>query len=132
MSIKQLSLLLVVTFACGGPDPQAVAEAQAFLDSYNDEFLGLYYESAQAEWQSNTEIIEGDTTNAYRTNTANEAMAAFTGSIENIEKAQALLALRDTLEPLQVKQLEAVLYSAANNPQTVSDLVSERIAAETE
>ena len=94
MSVKQLSFVLLVMIACSGPDPQAVAEARTFLDSYTGDLLDLSYESALAEWQSNTEIIEGDTSNAYRTNKANEALAAFTGSIENIETAQALLALR--------------------------------------
>ena len=67
-----------------GPDtgtPSAKGEAQAFLDAYTAEFQRLYYTSAEAEWASNTRIVEGDDTNATRTRAANEAMAAFTGSV---------------------------------------------------
>ena len=36
------------------------------------------------------------------------------------------------MTPLQVRQLEVILYQAADKPQTVPELVRERIAAETE
>ncbi len=121
----------VLSMSCSQQNPEAVAEAQTFLDDYTARLLEVYYASAQAEWQSNTEIIEGDTTNAARTNRANEAYAAFTGSVENIEQARKFLARKGQLDPLQVKQLEAVLYAAADNPATVAELVKERIAAET-
>ncbi|MCB9087862.1 MAG: M2 family metallopeptidase [Calditrichae bacterium] len=123
-----LSLLLWA--GCSSSDPQA--EAQQFLDQYTGEMQKLYYASAKAEWKSNTYIMEGDTLTAAETRRANEAYARFTGSKENIEKAQALLKQRDRLTPLQVRQLQAVLYQAANNPQTVPDLVKARIKAETE
>ena len=42
------------------------------------------------------------------------------------------LASSDVLSDLQVRQLKAILYKAADNPQTVADLVIERIKAETE
>ncbi|MFB3127724.1 MAG: peptidase, partial [Candidatus Acidiferrales bacterium] len=63
-----------------------------------------------AEWESNTRIVEGDDTNAQRTRAANEALAAFTGSIENIETCRRLLVQREQLTPLQVRQLEVILY----------------------
>jgi peptidyl-dipeptidase A len=107
-------------------------EVQAFLDHYNAEFQRLTYESSKAEWVSNTMIVEGDTTNAYRTRLANEALAAFTGGKENIEKATQYLQKKEKLTPLQVKQLEKVLYNAANNPATVEAVVKERIKLETE
>ena len=107
-------------------------EAQGFLDGYTATYADLSYAAAQAEWESNTRIVEGDDTNAQRTRAANEALAAFTGSIENIETCRRLLAQREQLTPLQVRQLEVILYQAADKPQTVSELVRERIAAETE
>lgn len=107
-------------------------DAQAFLDNYSERFQQLYTASSEAEWNSNTRIVEGDSTNAVATRRANEALAAFTGSVENIEKARALMEQKDQLTELQVKQLEAVLYVAANNPQTVPDLVRARIKADTE
>ncbi len=106
--------------------------AQAFLDEYSATYQDLYTKSAEAEWASNTKIVEGDTTNAAATRRANEAFAAFTGSVENIEKARAFLEQKDQLTELQVKQLEAILYTGANNPQTIPDIVKARIKAETE
>jgi peptidyl-dipeptidase A len=105
-------------------------QAQAFLADYNLEYQNLGYESAEAEWTSNTRIVEGDTANAHRTRMANEALAAFTGSEINIETARRLLVNRTQMSDVVVRQLEKVLYIAANNPQTVPDLVKERIKAE--
>ena len=105
--------------------------AQAFLDAYTDNLLPLYYASAQAQWDANTRIVEGDSTNALLVQEADEAYAAFTGSAGNIQQARYFLERKDALTDLQVRQLESILYSAASNPQTVPALVSERIAAET-
>ncbi|QNL20775.1 M2 family metallopeptidase [Hyphobacterium sp. CCMP332] len=105
-------------------------EAQAFLDAYTAEFVDLYYASSEAQWKANTMIIEGDTEIQKAVNAADEALAEFTGKKENIEKARKYLEIQDQLEPLQVKQFESILYMAANNPATVSDLVKKRIAAE--
>jgi len=111
---------------------EAQQDAQAFLDQYSQKYQQLYTASAEAEWRSNTHIVEGDSTNAVATRRANEALAAFTGSAENINKAKAMLAKKDQLTPLQTKQFEAILYSGANNPQIIPDVVKARIKAETE
>ena len=108
-----------------------VAEVQAYIDSYTETYMALDYEASEAQWQSNTMIIEGDTLTSHRTNMAVEKLASFTGSIENIEHARNFLKRKDDLEPLQIKQLEGILYSAANSPQTVPELVKQRIAAQT-
>jgi peptidyl-dipeptidase A len=122
---------LLLLASCGrGTDSRL--EAQTFLDGYSAEYQKLYYASAQAEWRSNTHIVEGDTTNAYATRKTNEALAAFTGSAANIDTARRLLTQRDRLAPIQVRQLERVLYLAADNPETVADLVRQRIKAEAE
>ena len=113
--------------------PQKVQqEAQNFIDAYTQQFQQLYYASALAEWASNTKIVEGDSTNAVATRQANETLANFTGSVENIEKIQRLLKRKEKLAPIQVKQLETMLYQAANNPATVKDVVKARIKAEAE
>ena len=105
-------------------------DAQAFLDSYTEKFQKLYYASAEAEWAANTHIVAGDTINAHNVQVTGEAMASFTGSKEVIEKTRAFLEQKENLDLVQVRQLEGILYSAANNPETVSDIVSKRIAAE--
>ncbi len=128
-----------LTLAACGPsaseDEEAIraalqAEVHAFLDAYTAEYLELDAAASEAEWDSNVRIVEGDDTNRLRLEEAKAAMAAFTGSQDNIDRARSYLERRDALEPLQVLQLEKVLYQAANNPQTVPELVERRIAAE--
>jgi peptidyl-dipeptidase A len=107
-------------------------EVQNFLDTYTTEYVKLYKNSSEAQWLANIEIKEGDTVIAKAAQTADEAMAAFTGSKDNIEKAQKYLAFKDELDSKQRKQLELILYAAANNPQTIAGVVKERIKAESE
>jgi len=105
-------------------------EVQTFLDDYTTTFKKLYYDSAEAEWAANTHIVVGDTLNAYNIQKANEAYAKFTGSSDVIEKTRKYLEQKDNLDIVQVRQLKTILYAAANNPETVSDVVSKRITAE--
>ncbi|WP_456440699.1 M2 family metallopeptidase [Psychroserpens sp.] len=105
-------------------------DVQVFLDEYTKSFTKLYYDSALAEWDANTRIVAGDTTNAYNVQKANEALAKFTGSTDVIEKTRKFLESKDDLDIVQVRQLNTILYAAANNPETVSDLVKQRITAE--
>lgn len=127
-----MSVPLVLLAACAGGKANVQTEADAFLRTYTDTYQTLSYTAAEAEWASNTRIVEGDTTNTYEARMANEALAAFTGSVENIEKARKFLKHRSDLSTLQVKQFDKILYMAANNPQTVPELVKARIKAETE
>jgi peptidyl-dipeptidase A len=107
------------------------SEVQVFLDAYNKKYQELSTISNEADWKSNTHIVEGDTTNASASNKAQEAYAKFTGSAENIANAKKFLAKKAELTPLQVKELNAILYKAANNPGTIPEIVSARIKAET-
>src|SRR5690606_4930436 len=131
--MKKLISLILLPFAllagCSDPQPQQ-SEVQAFLDDYTKEFLRRYTDASEAQWKSLTEIREGDSANVIRAREADEAMAAFTGSKENIEKARGFLNNPESLTPIQKKQLEQILYAAANNPQTIPDIVKERIKAE--
>ena len=128
----------VFMYSCGGNKTtdtnanKALQDSvQSYLDSYNKKYQELSTISNEADWLSNTRIIEGDSTNSTATNKAQEEYAKFTGSIENIEKAKDFLAQKDKLVELQVKQLNAILYNAANNPATIPDVVKARIKAET-
>jgi len=105
-------------------------EADLFLAQYHQRYVPLVYASSLAEWDANTRIVAGDTATADRVRRANEALTAFTGSTDVIVRAQALLSRRAALAPLQARQLDAILRSAAASPQTVPDLVRRRIAAE--
>ncbi len=122
--------LILIAGACNTSKPVSSADAQSFIDAYTAEYVKLSTASSEAQWSANTKIVEGDSTNAKEVERTGEAYAAFTGSKENIEKAQAFLKDESKLSGLQAKQLEKILYFAANNPQTVSDIVKERIKAE--
>lgn len=132
------SAALLLLASCGGGNQQNASSAkgneaaQQFIDQYTNQYVKLYTASSEAQWKANTEIREGDTTNAYKAQMADEAMAAFTGSKENIEQAKKFLADSTTLSPIQKKQLQVILYAAANSPQTIADVVKARIKAETE
>ncbi|WP_231590774.1 M2 family metallopeptidase [Hymenobacter terrenus] len=110
------------------PDYRAIATE--FLADYNAEYVRLITASSEAEWRSNTHIVAGDTANAGATTRANQRMAAFTGSAANIQQLRELLTHKADLTDIQVKQLETALYLAANNPQTVAEVVKNRIQAE--
>ena len=130
--MKLLLGLALLATACSTPvDPAAQEEARTFLTRYDAAYLELQAAAAGAEWDANTHIVEGDDTNAKRVQTTGEALAAFTGSAGNIQRARALLAQQERLGELEVRQLERVLFLAGDNPATVQELVAERIAAET-
>lgn len=130
---SSLSILAAVLVLACQPRPAGAPsklEVDTFLDTYTEKFVELAYAANLAEWDANTHIVEGDDTLVERQKAADAALAAYTGSREVIERAREILAHRDALEPLQVRQLEKILYRAANNPQTVPELVERRIAAE--
>jgi peptidyl-dipeptidase A len=127
--MRKLTLIAATAVGCIGGVRQ---EADTYLTEYAKTYQGLAYEAALADWESNTHIVEGDSTNAVRTRKAKEALARFVGSVENIDRIRGYLGQRRSLTPLQVRQLEVMLYNAADQPQTVAEVVARRIAAETE
>ena len=117
----------------GGGKPNTFQqEVQAKLDSYNKKWQQLLFASAEAEWLLNTHIVEGDEITGQKAEAANKAFAEFTGSKENIEFAQNALKRKKELTPLQVRQLETILFMAGGSPATAGALIDKRIAAETE
>jgi peptidyl-dipeptidase A len=131
--ILMLPAVLLFFAACNNDktaDNAAVQQAaQQFLDNYTAQFVGLYYASAEGQWQLNTHIVEGDTVTSNAAARADQAYADFTGSVANIDSARKYLALKDQLTPVQVKQLETILYMAGNNPASAGEVVARRIAA---
>jgi len=139
-----MRLIIIATttlfiFSCGskksveketGKSKQIVV--QKFLDEYTKEYQRLYTISSEAAWKANIYIKEGDTLTSQAVQKADEEYAAFVGSAENIKMAQEALKSKDALSKKQVRQLEAILYSAANNPGTEPELVAERIKADNE
>lgn len=133
MHMKQYLFITLAAFAfaaCSN-NKKVQQETQQFLDAYNKKYVELSVAANEAQWKVNTMIVEGDSSNAVAAEKANKAYAAFTGSKENIETAKKMLEQKDKLTELQVKQLNKILYLAANNPETLKSLVDERIKAET-
>src|SRR5262245_42082458 len=95
-----LLILPMLVPACASPhakrvNPELEAEVQRYLDGYNATYQRLAAASNEAQWVSNTHIVEGDDTNSKRTQAADEGLAAYTGSVENIETARTYLERRD-------------------------------------
>ena len=132
MKLSAILLGIVFTLASCSTQEDIQGEAQEFIDQYTETFKDLSYRSALAEWRSNTHIVRGDDSNAQATRGAREALAAFAGSGEIIAQDRSLLENQDQLLPEQKKQLRSILFLAADSPQTVPDLVKQRIAKETE
>ena len=107
-------------------------DVQTYLDAYNVAFQKLLIANNEAQWKLNTMIIDGDTITAQIATKTGEAFAQFTGSKENIEKAKTYLKSKDQLTPLQIKQLETILFMAGGNPEVAGDVVKQRIKAETD
>lgn len=128
---KFLPALLIVLASCGNTQQGIQQEVQTYLDDYNKKYRELYTASSEGQWKVNTHIVAGDTVNAYESRIADEAMANFTGSKENIEKARKYLEHEKDLTALQVKQLKKILYLAAGNPESASETVKELIRAGT-
>lgn len=131
-------LSAVFLWSCGGEKQQAVdntaliQEVNAFLESYNKTYQQLSTVANEASWVLMTHIVEGDTAASNASQRATNALANFTGSKTNIEKAQQYLKQKEVLSALQVEQLQHVLYFAGGSPQTVEATVKEKIKKETE
>jgi len=104
-------------------------EVQHFLEGYNTQYRTLITASNDGQWLLQTHIVESDTMNAYKSQIADEALAKFTGSKENINKAIEYLKWEKDLTTLQIKQLKKILYLAAGNPESAGDLVKDLIKA---
>ncbi len=113
--------------APGVPENAFRAEVQRFLDTYNSLYLDQYRTLQQFEWAASTDVTPFH--DGART-AAGQAYAAFIGNRDIIRRTQAYLGRSDELDPLQVKQLEAIRYAASNYPGTHPDLVNARIEAE--
>lgn len=133
--MKQISLMVLLMAlawsACQTLDPKVQKDVDDFLTNYSKTYQQLYTTSSEAQWLSNIDIKEGDSTHAIETRKAGEAIAAFTGSDSVIAQTRLFLTYSDQLTPVQIKQLNMILFYAANNPASVDSLVKQRIKAET-
>ncbi len=127
-------LLMSTTSWNSSPSPlnhNTNPEVTAFLQQYNKDYQQLLIASNKAEWALNTHIVEGQTENAKNAKIANEAFAKFTGSTEVVAKVTEFLNDRNNLSPLEIKQLEFILYTAGANPEAATEIVQKKIELET-
>lgn len=127
--ILSASFLILSVYACNQQDLSQ--EVDQYLLEYNKTYQNLSTTASEASWKLNTKIIEGDSGTAKEVQTTSEAYAAFVGSTENIEKAKKYLDKKEKLSPLQIKQLETILYMASGGPETAKDIIQEVIKAGT-
>jgi peptidyl-dipeptidase A len=128
-----LSIILPASllYSCVANKDAHKTEVSEFLQGYNQKYRELYAASSEGQWKLNTNIVEGDTMNAFNAGKADEAMAKFTGSKENIRMATSYLEWEKELDTIQVKQLKKILYLAAGNPEILDSTVKALIKAGT-
>ena len=123
-ALRALAACLLLA-SCGGPSAQQ--QADEFLNIHENILAPLYAITSEAYWQSMTDVNDahvGERIGAER------SMAAFDGNVWVIETARALLAQKDRLDPVTVRQIEKILLAAAQYPGTIPEIVSARVAAE--
>ena len=135
MRSRSLAALLALALAAAlAPAPAAAKSeiqdrADRFLAVVNESYKALRTVAQEAEWKASTDVKpEHDAASA----AANKAQAAFNGNPAIINEAKDLLQRRADLDPLTVRQLERVLFNAAEGPMTNPALTAARIDAETE
>ncbi len=130
-----LILSSICLFAACGTSTQQKSikeEVDQYLVAYNDTMKQLLNASSEADWALNTHIVEGDTVAKHNAQVASEAYNHFSGSAYNINKATEYLKHKDELSDIEVRQLNAVLYSAAGGPETIKDVIKSLIKANNE
>jgi peptidyl-dipeptidase A len=115
-------LLAPLAFAL---DPKE--EARSFLDVYNSIYADMTRVASEGAWAASTDVGE---LNEGRRIAGDEALAAAKGNEAVIATTRRLLAQKQALEPLQVRQLERILYNATASPATIPDVVRARIVEE--
>jgi len=133
MKIKTLLLFPVLflgNILCFSQQNKIQKEAQDFLNKYNDTYQKLYYASSLAQWQMLTHIVAGDTMAQHIADETGKTLANYTGSNNNISTAKKFIALKKSITKLQLRQFETILFNAGNNPESIADIVSQRISTE--
>ena len=126
-----LSLASTLLLSSCNSKPKATStslqkEAEAFLADYNKQYQKFLTASNEGQWKLNTHIVEGDTATSGAAARADEALAKFTGSKAITDIAQKFLEVKDSLTPLQVRQLNYIMFNAGANPEAAGDLVKKK------
>ena len=102
--------------------------ADRFLKLVNAAFQSLTAVQQEALWAASTDVKpENDAAAEW----SGKAGAAFNGNPALILEARELLKFRSQLNPITVRELERVLFNAADAPMTNPKLTNKRITMET-
>lgn len=126
-----IAIASLLMFACSSPQKENNNVA-SFLKDYNEKYQAIAIIVNETQWKLGTYMLEGDTATSNAADRAMQTMADFTGSKAVIEQAQFFLKERDKLSAIDVEQLEKILYNAGSSPETVADIVKEKIKEETQ
>ncbi len=102
-------------------------EVERFLAEYAAAYQPLYTASSEAQWKAVTDVSDEHTSASIA---ADQKLAEFTGAAKTITTVKEFLKRKDRLPELEWRQLEAILFAAAQNPGTIPDVVKERVEAE--
>lgn len=132
-------LLLFIFFACNNSEKNTSSSTnalndsvQTYLEQYNATYRQLSTAANEAFWNSLTHVGQDDSIKSYKVNKTAEQLADYTGSKENIDKTLYYLKHQDQLKDIQIRQLKRIAYIAANNPQTIKEVIAKKIKLETE
>ncbi|MCI0412398.1 M2 family metallopeptidase [bacterium] len=124
LKTKLVVVVLLSICAVAFSQYQAMEE---FLKMYDSLYQRLYTVNSEAYWAAGTDVSEIHTGERIG---ADKALAAFQGSTYILDRSRNFLKSKDQLKPLEARQIEKILYYGAHAPGTISDIVSERVAAE--
>ena len=106
--------------------PVAV-EATQFVETYNRIYQSLYTVAQAATWKASTDVAPEHTGQRIG---AEQAQAAFVGSLWVIEKTRGFLKQTNALDELTTRQLRTIWLRAAGAPGTIPEVVTARVTAE--
>lgn len=92
------------------------SEAATFLESYHTNTHHLFTTWQQSEWTANTKIGPRHEALVRAATDARREYLEYIGSAEVVDKVKRLLRGRDTMDPLEMRQLDRVLALAATYP----------------
>jgi peptidyl-dipeptidase A len=121
------ALVLGIPFLAQAANP-IQERAERFLKVVEAGYQALTYVQQQASWAASTDVTPAHDASA---ETAGKALAAFNGNRTLILEARDLLKHKDQLQETTWRELEWVLFNAAEGPMTNPALTGDRIAAET-
>lgn len=128
LKVAIFSIFITFLFSCEYPqkkeDTPYAQQVQSFLDSYEKEYQVLH-----AAWQKNVLSKAKSQEDSAALVTSQQRYEAFLGDKDKLSEAATYLKEIDKLTPIQVKQLQIILYDGTPFQQSLSTVLnSKRVA----